>query len=89
MMDHLTAFKSSQKDQSESSLFTILPGEIRDRVYSYALSLYNSENEVWHKNSSWVRPGYDAPQTADTALLRTCQKIYSEAWFRPWLVSNN
>ena len=84
-MDHLTSFKLSCNGQSQTSFFETLPGEIRDRIFAHNLSCFDDKTQIWDKNSSWVRPGYDAPQKADTALLRTCQRVYTEAWFRPWL----
>ena len=84
-MDRLTSFDQPRETQSQSPFFAVLPGEVRDRIYTYALSCSNDQAQTWDKNSSWVRPGYEAPQKVDTALLRACQQCYTEAWFRPWL----
>lgn len=84
-MNHITAFELPCIDQSASTLFAELPGEVRDRIFTYVLSCYENTAKTWDTNSSYVRPDYHAPQAADTALLRTCQSVYTESWFRPWV----
>ena len=84
-MNHITAFELPCADQSLSVLFRDLPGEVRDRIFTYVLSCYENLAKVWDKDSSYVRPNYHAPPIADTALLRTCQSVYVESWFRPWV----
>lgn len=70
--------------QTESVLFSSFPGEIRDLIFYYALCDYEDTKKLYDQNTCYRRPGYFAPRRADTALLRTCQRIYREAWFLPW-----
>ncbi|EXJ65489.1 hypothetical protein A1O7_01830 [Cladophialophora yegresii CBS 114405] len=86
-MDNITVFQLPRHDQRGSCLFDTLPGEVRDRICTFALNCYESTKlaNKWDIDSSYVRPGYRAPHVADTALLRTCQRVYTENWFRPWV----
>jgi hypothetical protein len=77
-MDHPTAFRLPCHDQSDCSLFHSLPGEVRDKIFTFALNCYQNPLKEWYKDTSYVRPGNTAPQVADVALLRTCQRIYKE-----------
>ncbi|KAI1617314.1 hypothetical protein EDD36DRAFT_431063 [Exophiala viscosa] len=84
-MNRITAFKLPCNEQLGCTLFDNFPGEIRDRIFTFALSCYDDQARKWDRNSSFVRPDYSAPEVADTALLQTCQRIYAENWFRPWI----
>ncbi|KIW71874.1 hypothetical protein PV04_00103 [Phialophora macrospora] len=86
-MNHITVFRLPRNDQQGSCLFASFPGEVRDRICTFVLNCYESNNpaRLWNNDSSYVRPGYSAPHVADTALLRTCQRLYTENWFRPWV----
>ena len=70
--------------QTESVLFNKFPGEIRDLIFYYALCDYEDKSDLYDENTCYRRPGYFAPRRTDTALLRTCQQVYREAWFLPW-----
>ena len=70
-------------DQSQSPLFGKIPGEIRNKIFTYALSIYEDQSRAYDENTSYRRPGYTAPHKIDYTLLQTCQKIYTEAWFVP------
>jgi hypothetical protein len=80
-MDHITDFQRPRDDQHGSCLFASFPGEVRDKICTFVLNCHESNNpaKLWDNDSSYVRPGYSAPQVADTALLRTCQRIYTES----------
>lgn len=84
MMNHITAFELPCAGQADSPLFD-LPGEIRDKIFTFTLNCYDNPAKLWDKDTSYVRPDYSAPPVADTALLRTCQRAYTEGWFRPWI----
>ncbi|ETN38984.1 uncharacterized protein HMPREF1541_07026 [Cyphellophora europaea CBS 101466] len=84
-MDELSRFKKPAADQSGSPLFSILPGEVRDKVFEYALLSYEDTSHLYDEETCYRRPGYFAPSTADRSLLQTCQQVYAEAWFRPWV----
>jgi hypothetical protein len=70
--------------QAQSPLFDSFPGEIRDLIFYHALCDYEDKSKLYDENTCYRRPGYFAPRHTDTALLRTCQRVYREAWFLPW-----
>ncbi len=70
--------------QLQCPLFSVIPAEIRDRIFSYTLAEYEDESNPYDHETCYRRPDYLAPRHSDTALLRTCQRVYIEAWFRPW-----
>ena len=72
--------------QKESPLFYRVPGEIRDHIFDLALTAYSGKQEPFAKDSYYYRPGFRyADQKLDTALLRTCRRIYQEARLVPSL----
>ena len=75
---------SNPNPQQESPLFARIPGEIRDRIFDLALTAYPGKQEPFEKNAYYYRPGFRyADQKLDTALLRTCRRIYQEACLVP------
>lgn len=76
---------SNANPQKESPLFTRVPGEIRDHIFDLALTAYSGKQEPFAKDSYYYRPGFRyADQKLDTALLRTCRRIYQEAYVIPF-----
>ena len=72
------------KMQEESPLFNLMPGEIRDRIFQYAVTEHVFRKEEFEKNSHYYRPGFRfADQKIDTALLTTCRRIYEETRHLP------
>lgn len=70
--------------QTQSPLFSKIPGEIRNLIYLFALCEYEDPNDAYSADTCYKRPGYFARRRIDTSLLRTCQKVHEEAWFVPW-----
>lgn len=70
--------------QAQSPLFSVLPAEVRDRIFYYALADYEDSTNLYDRETCYRRPNYLAARRSDTTLLRTCQRVYHEAWFRPW-----
>ncbi|KAJ5827285.1 hypothetical protein N7447_004048 [Penicillium robsamsonii] len=71
-----------------SPLFTVIPPEIRNRIYTLALEsedVLPDENphSIYQQNDFYYRPGYKQPKRIQTALLQTCQQIYGEASLLP------
>ena len=64
--------------QTQSSLFGLLPGEIRNEIFAYALMCSEDEEAAYKEDSYWYRPGFQAPHKATSALLRTCKLAYIE-----------
>lgn len=74
------SFRSSRfNDQSRSPLFH-LPTEIRSQIWKATLETSQSFTHEYHKISSWRRPGCKGPKRSYTQILRTCKRIYGEAW---------
>jgi hypothetical protein len=74
----------SVHEQLQSTIFSVLPGEIRNHIWNYALADYQDETQLYDDATCYKRPDYLAPRKTDTVLLRTCKRIYQEAWFLPW-----
>ncbi|KAH0272632.1 hypothetical protein KCU91_g6559, partial [Aureobasidium melanogenum] len=74
----------SAHEQLQSALFSVLPGEIRNHIWNYALADYEDTTQLYDDATCYKRPDYLAPRKTDTVLLRTCKRIYQEAWFLPW-----
>ncbi|KAF4338945.1 hypothetical protein FBEOM_7121 [Fusarium beomiforme] len=74
--------------QNESPLFSILPGEVRDSIFSYVLTDHPDPTPAkkFSENTCYTRPSYLAAQSTDTRLLRTCRAIYRETWYKPFLL---
>lgn len=79
----------SYSSQAKCPLFSILSGELRNQIFQYALTEYEDHTRAYHTNTCFKRPNQQAPRRLDTSLLRTCQRIYNEAWFRPWTSSSH
>ncbi|KAF2026154.1 hypothetical protein EK21DRAFT_116049 [Setomelanomma holmii] len=64
--------------QEQSPLFGVLPGEIRNEIFAYALMQYEDDASAYPEDSYWYRPGFAAPRKANSALLQTCKAAYAE-----------
>lgn len=71
---------STYNHQDQSPLFSVLPPEIRNDIYAYALSTYEDFARPHSKDTYWWRPGDRAALRTATELLRTCRRVYNEAW---------
>ena len=69
--------------QADCPLFNMIPAEIRDRIFSFALSPFDNHNHPYKLGQHWYRPGYHYPQMLDTRLLQTCKRIYEECRLMP------
>lgn len=75
--------------QSQCPLFSIIPPEIRNDIFKYTLSEVESDQDAYDMDTCFRRPGYLAPHRTYTDILRTCKRIYSEAWHLPWAGSEH
>lgn len=70
--------------QLDSPLFNRIPGEIRDRIFEFAVTDHCFGRQPYAKNAYYYRPNYRYKDTKiDTTLLRTCRRIYQETWALP------
>lgn len=68
--------------QLQSPLFNKIPPEIRNHIFAYVLAEQDSAEAI--PESSYIyRPEYTCYRYIDTALLRTCRKIWLETYALP------
>ncbi|KAL7928115.1 hypothetical protein V8C35DRAFT_318906 [Trichoderma chlorosporum] len=70
-------------EQKKSPLFSLLPTEIRAKIFTLALSLYEDTEAIYDTNSCYTQPQYFASRETSTSLLRTCRAVYRETWPLP------
>ncbi|KAL1979544.1 hypothetical protein VTN96DRAFT_5591 [Rasamsonia emersonii] len=75
---------STYLDQLQSPLFSVLPAEVRSEIFAFALTDFEDLSVPYSKETCYRRPGYDAPRRTRTELLRTCKRVFQEAWFMPF-----
>ncbi|KAE8377034.1 hypothetical protein BDV26DRAFT_264522 [Aspergillus bertholletiae] len=80
---------SFEHNQLQSPLFSRLPSEIREEIFAFVLSSYDDTTRAYEKETYWARPGHYGPQHVATDLLRTCKRIYTEAWFMPFIYAEH
>ncbi|KAJ5174230.1 uncharacterized protein N7482_000107 [Penicillium canariense] len=80
---------TSYDEQTQSSLFAVLPPEIRYEIFSQALTSTPDFTETFDQEGYSTRPGYETRHRTWTELLRTCKKVYREAWFMPFMGSEH
>lgn len=64
--------------QALSPLFSILPGEIRNKIFAYSLVQYEDDAAAYAEDSYWYRPGFKGPKRSSSSLLQTCKLAYVE-----------
>lgn len=81
------------EEQKQCPLFNLLPSEIRHEIFAYALASAPVATTptiaqlLANQDGCYVRPGYEAPHRIWTELLRTCKRVYMEAWLIPFTCS--
>ena len=71
---------SNANPQKECPLFGRIPGELRNEIFNLALTAYPGKQVPYDKRAWHCRPGFRyADVRIDTALLRTCRRVYGEA----------
>ena len=75
---------SNANPQKECPLFGRIPGELRNEIFNLALTAYAGKQVPYDKIDWRCRPGFRyADVRIDTALLRTCRRVYGEARLIP------
>jgi hypothetical protein len=76
--DHLSKLSYSDcLSQEQSPLFSTIPPELRNQIFGLALAEQNGSFAIpTHKH--YYRPDYTHHRIIDTALLRTCRRVYME-----------
>lgn len=85
---HTRILSVAPTPQTSSPLFGLLPGEVREHIFSYVLTDYPdpSPDRRYASDTCYTRPSYFAPRRSDTALLQTCRAAYAETWFLPFVL---
>ncbi|KAJ5832762.1 hypothetical protein N7474_001073 [Penicillium riverlandense] len=76
-------------EQKQCPLFSTLPAEIRYDIFAYVLTAAPDSTQPIDQEGYCTRPGYETRHRTWTELLRTCRRIYMEAWFMPFLCSEH
>lgn len=87
--DPSSALFAEYHEQTQCALFAKLPPEIRYEIFAYALATAPDRTSSEAQNSYCVRPGYENRRRTWTQLLRTCKRVYMEAWFMPLACSEH
>lgn len=69
--------------QCECPLFAKLPGEIREKIYGFALGSSDDRSRPFDRQHHHYRPGHEYRQRHDFRLLETCKRVYLEARLLP------
>lgn len=82
------------EEQKQSPLFSLLPSEIRREIFAYALTSApeatgTTSAQSADQDACVARPGYEAGHRIWTELLRTCKRVYMEAWLMPFTCSEH
>ena len=78
-----TSFDDSVNLQSQSAIFSHIPAEIRNQIFSLALTADDDKEKPYTPYSYYYRPGYLYSHKIHTNLLLTCRRIYLEARLLP------
>ncbi len=69
--------------QASSPLFSSIPAEIRQRIYTLTLRSFDDHSKPYNPQHHHYRPGHEYRQKYDLRLLQTCKRIYHEARLLP------
>ena len=64
--------------QAASPLFALLPAEIRQQIFQFALLSYTNPARPYSQHSFWYRPEFTHAKAIAIGLLLTCRRIYLE-----------
>ncbi|KAJ6572021.1 hypothetical protein B0H19DRAFT_1132224 [Mycena capillaripes] len=74
---------SKPESQLQSPLFATLYPELRNMVFTHALTEYDDHSRPYSKHAFYHRPGFEFTGKIDTSLLLTCRVIYLETHLAP------
>jgi hypothetical protein len=70
-------------DQNQSIFFSMLPPEIRQLIYGYAL-VEQDGKEAISEDKEYYRPDFTHYRYIDTSILLACRRTYTEAFDIPF-----
>lgn len=71
--------------QGQSPLFSLLPRELRDLIWTFATAPTEDETNPYDKTKFFYRPGHTAKLKTDYNILLTCRRAWLEAHPFPML----
>lgn len=74
--------------QTQSPLFSTIPAEIRNRIFSSALTYYDDKTKPYQPQNWFYRPGFHYHSKTSTTLLQTCKLIYLESHLLPLAINS-
>jgi len=83
------AFFTGYNEQTQCDIFSRLPAEIRYEIFANALTSAPDTALPLEQDEYCTRPGYETRHRTYTELLRTCKRVYMEAWFMPFICSEH
>ncbi|KAI0394708.1 hypothetical protein F5Y17DRAFT_239184 [Xylariaceae sp. FL0594] len=78
---------SSVDRQAGCPLFTLLPAELRELIWEFALTRYEVPGTWYPIDSPCARPGQAASLRVAVELLLTCRAVYLETFLVPFRVN--
>lgn len=75
--------------QTQSPLFSMVPAEIRNRIFAIALTAYDDKSKPYHPQNWFYRPDWPCHRKISTTLLRTCKRVYLECHLLPLALNSH
>jgi hypothetical protein len=75
--------------QNQSTLFSAIPAEVRNRIFSIALTAYDDKSKPYQPRNWFYRPDWHFHRKISTTLLRTCKLIYLECHLLPLALNSH
>jgi hypothetical protein len=75
--------------QMQSPLFSAIPAETRNRIFSIALTAYDDKSKPYHPQNWFYRPDWHFHRKISTTLLRTCKRVYLECHLLPLALNSH
>lgn len=75
--------------QNQSALFNALPAEVRNRIFSIALTAYDDKSKPYRPQNWFYRPDWHFHRKISTTLLRTCKRVYLECHLLPLALNSH
>jgi hypothetical protein len=75
--------------QTQSPLFSAIPAEIRNRIFSIALAAYDDQTKPYRPQNWFYRPDWHFHPKISTTLLRTCRRVYLECHLLPLFLNSH
>ena len=75
--------------QKQSPLFSLLPAEVRDKIFDYVFAAYENKNRPYHPQNWFYRPGFHYHDRISTESLATCKRIYLRYYLKPIAINTH